>query len=277
MSVFIAGTGLWLPGSRDPATLLADLTAGRSRAGLEIDTPSRPSSIPAGGWRRMSQLARMAIGTAAPLLEGRTDLEHLGLVWGTRIGEIVPTARFLERLIQEGPERASPLSFQNSVYNAPAGHLSIALGLRGPSETVSAGGATGLAALLRGADLIRLGMASTVLVLAGDDRNDTRTAAYAYVNHGGDPTDLVAAVLLTTVPTPVELIVRVGPPTCVTFRRSQPIPGEHEFQSGEGLPTEPTLGTTPISGLAAVVALAEAGGTVVDQDGPTVLHATVTR
>jgi len=275
--IYIADVGLWLPGSRAPADLLADLLAGRSRAEHPVDRPTRTSTISAGAWRRMSRLTRMAIATAMPMIEAVSHRAQLGLVWGTRVGEIVPTARFLERLFLEGPERASPLAFQNSVYNAPAGHLSMGAKLRGATETVSAGGATGLAALLRGADMIRLGLASSVLVIAGDDRTPTRTAAYHAVGRRGDPTDLVAAVLLTSHPHDTRLAVGLGHPDAASrwFCRTQALAMEPPYPARKGIATEPTLGCNAASGLAAVVAACIEGGVVVDQDGPFRLHARV--
>ncbi|MBW2258309.1 MAG: beta-ketoacyl synthase chain length factor [Deltaproteobacteria bacterium] len=139
MSAHIAGTAYRVPGS---GPLLDDLLASRPRSAgrfLACDEPIRPEVIGAGAWRRMSRLGRLVTQVSAPLLAGRVDLDTLAVVWGTVFGELGPTGRFLDRLFTEGV--ASPLAFQNSVYNAPVGHLSNALDLRGMSETLSAGGA----------------------------------------------------------------------------------------------------------------------------------------
>jgi hypothetical protein len=114
----------------------------------------------------MSRLARLACAAAAPLVAGRDDLDRLPLVWATSHGEFGSTAQFLRTFFAKGPAGASPLYFQNAVHNAPAGHLSIAFGLRGPSETICAGPYTALRAIERA-----LTMGGPVLVVVADDLN----------------------------------------------------------------------------------------------------------
>ena len=233
--------------------LAADLRAGRRRSGaVEL---SRLPGIAAGTWRRMSRLARLVATAAAPLAEA-----DVPIVFGTAIGEIVPTARFQQRLYTEGPDRASPLAFQNSVYNAPAGHLSIAMGLRGASETVCAGGATGLAALLRGMAL--LDRHERVLVVAGDDANPSLARA-CQLNGLPQPGEAMAACLIGR-GTGLSLEVGAAP-----LSRHTALPLEGALaQVSDSLPIEACLGLSPSSGLAALLALRHDGGCVVDVDGP---------
>ena len=139
---YIRRCAAWADGPTDAPTLRARLLAPTPAPPPPCPVaPVRPASFTARAWRRTSRLTRIAITLTERLLPPTFDPEEVGLVWGTGIGEIVPTRRFLDRLFDEGPERASPSAFQNSVYNAPAGHISIGFGLQGPSETVSAGGA----------------------------------------------------------------------------------------------------------------------------------------
>ncbi len=196
--IYVDSASIWVPGG--PEGLLDDLLQGRPRVDGPLrraPDPKRPPNIGAGPWRRMSRLTRMVVATAAPLLEGRGDLDSLPVIWGNAMGELVPIARFLERVYGSGPEHASPLAFQNSVTNAPAGHLSLALGLQGLSETISAGGASGLVALQRGVDLLRLGRARAALVVAGDDLNPVTERAWALQGSAPPLGEAVAAVVLS--------------------------------------------------------------------------------
>ncbi len=130
--------------------------------------PARPETINAGAWRRMSRLGRLAAVVTADVLSSREGVESIPLFWGTGGGEFSSTAAFLRSLFTKGPALASPLAFQNSVHNAPAGHLSIAFGLRGPSETICAGPLTTLRTLERAMVWVHL-RREPVLVVVADD------------------------------------------------------------------------------------------------------------
>src|SRR5207237_450769 len=70
-----------------------------------------------------------------------------GIVLGTAFGCFLTNAAYQRRLAAEGPPGASPRLFAATVSNAAAGELAIAYRLAGPAVTVTAGGASGLAAL----------------------------------------------------------------------------------------------------------------------------------
>ncbi len=274
----IAATNLWVAGGAEG--LLDDLLSGTPRP-APAPNPTRPAQVAAGPWRRMSRLTRMVVATAAPLLEGRDDLDRLPVIWGTAMGELVPVARFLERLYREGPQACSPLAFQNSVTNAPVGHLSIGLGLRGASETLSAGGATGLTALMRGVDLLRLGRADAVLVVAGDDLNDHTQRAWTTLGRDDTLGEAMAAVLLAVDGAGPVLEIELGSsaiPGSPVLARATHLPDEPPLRAVPGaVAPETSLGVVPTASLACVAALAQAGrpGSVIDQDGPMFLTARV--
>lgn len=89
--------------------------------------------------------------------------QELGLVLGTTFCSVRTIAEFDRRGLQLGPSYASPFDFANSVINAAAGQAAIWFGLRGSNSTVSAGEASGLAAIAYAADQIRGGRASALL------------------------------------------------------------------------------------------------------------------
>ncbi|MFZ5482201.1 MAG: beta-ketoacyl synthase chain length factor [Myxococcota bacterium] len=191
--------------------------------------PVRPDAVSPGAWRRMSRLAKLACAAAAPVLAGRDDLDRLPLVWATTVGEFGSTAQFLRTLFTKGPAGASPLHFQNAVHNAPAGHLSIAFGLRGPSETICAGPYTTLRAIERA-----LTMQGPVLVVVADDLNPDVQLGIELAG-GRAPFGEGAAALI------VDGDVRVEP--CAGWSRRHGYPGEPDPDGA--LAHDATLGLYP--------------------------------
>ncbi len=191
------------------------------------------------------------------------------MVWGTSLGELETTTRFLERLFVEGPGRTSPTAFRNSVYSAFAGQLSLALGLRGPSETVSAGGATGAMALARGLDIVAQGEAPAALVVTGSELCDLRIRAREARGQHHPLGEGVGAVLLcaTEQGVCVEVLpgiaVDEGPVwQCTLACGDEPSP----LQAPGGVSADAVVGRfDSVGGLLAAMAI-QTGGHVLDQD-----------
>lgn len=143
----------------------------------------RPAGVDPGAWRRFSRVARLAAAAAAPVMEAAPsaceavgvsfDRDEVPLFFGTGLGEYSSSYGFLKSLFQKGPAMASPLLFQNSVHNAAAGHLSIAFGLRGPSETLCAGALTTLRTLERALCWLAANGGCALVVLADDVNADS--------------------------------------------------------------------------------------------------------
>jgi 3-oxoacyl-[acyl-carrier-protein] synthase II len=188
--IFISGLGTlgaWGSGSDRLAAALAagvpltsevDRSAGYHRPG----GAHRACLVPAGqlaGWlspaeaRRMSPpsklavaASRMALGCAG--LAGGED-ERMAVVIATAFGPSTNTEALLKQILFEGPESASPSLFMESVANAPAAQIAIALKARGSSLTVCQREAGPLLALGAGAAEIAAGHASRVLAGAVDE------------------------------------------------------------------------------------------------------------
>jgi 3-oxoacyl-[acyl-carrier-protein] synthase II len=96
-------------------------------------------------------------------LTGETDRDQWALIVGTAFGSLRSISEFDHESLRNGPSSVNPMSFPNTVVNAPAGQTAIRFGLRGPNITISAGSASGLSALAYGASLIRAGLADCVL------------------------------------------------------------------------------------------------------------------
>jgi 3-oxoacyl-[acyl-carrier-protein] synthase II len=117
---------------------------------------------------RTSRLLLVAAGQALaasgrPLAVAERGEGEIGLVLGTTFCSLRTIAEFDRRNLQLGPSYASPLDFANSVINAAAGQAAIWFGLRGLNSTISAGAASGLAAVGYAAEQIRGGRATALL------------------------------------------------------------------------------------------------------------------
>jgi len=181
--------GAWGGGSE---RLAAALAAGAPLA-REVDRSAgyhlphgarRACLVPPGelaGWlspgeaRRMSPpsklavtAARMALRCAGIASEGG-DEAGTAVVIATAFGPSSNTETLLKQILDEGPEAASPSLFMESVANAPAAQIAIALKARGASVTVCEREAGPLIALGTGAAEIAAGRAGRVLAGAVDE------------------------------------------------------------------------------------------------------------
>jgi 3-oxoacyl-[acyl-carrier-protein] synthase II len=96
-------------------------------------------------------------------------LESAAIVYGTGNGPSASSQAIWEDIFDNGLATVKPRHFQESVFNAPAGLISIHFGIRGPSMVLAAGLAAGLHALKVGADVLRRGEVDMVLVIAAEE------------------------------------------------------------------------------------------------------------
>ena len=221
-----------------------------------VPDPVRPEGVPPGSWRRLSRLARLAAVVTAAL--GPSLDPEIALFWGTSFGEYSSTFQFLRSLYAKGPAGASPLAFQNSVHNAPAGHLSILFGLRGHSETLCAGPDTGLLLVERAMIWVALHR-KAALVVMGDEagpevQNGLRLAGVTSTLGEG-------AVALLLEPEGVGRRLRLGATTeAGAWHRRRCWPGEPDFLVPPGTKApEEVFGLAPVSDLFALLSCLEAG------------------
>jgi len=126
--------------------------------------------------RRSSPISYFAVAAAFAALAdaGCTSLSpgqasRTAVVFGVSNGGVVYTRRFYEQIVKQGANAASPLLFPETVYNAPASHLSAALGIDGASYTVVGDNSAGLSALHLGAQLLALGECDRVVVVGCEE------------------------------------------------------------------------------------------------------------
>jgi hypothetical protein len=134
----------------------------------------RPSDfVPDLRTRRMDRLSAWALlGSALALQDAGTDLAALdrsrtALVFGTAYGCLDLTEEFLGA-VAVNASQAPPIVFPETLSNLAGSHVARHFGITGPNLTLSAGHASGEAALLQAVSLIRSGDADRAIVLAGD-------------------------------------------------------------------------------------------------------------
>jgi 3-oxoacyl-[acyl-carrier-protein] synthase II len=161
-----------------PLTSEVDRSAGYHRPG----GARRACLVPAGqlaGWlsmpesRRMSPPSKLAVAASRMAMGcaglGGGEEERTAVVIATAFGPAAHTETLLKQILFEGPEAASPSLFMESVANAPAAQVAIALKARGSSVTVCQREAGPLLALGTGAAEIAAGRARRVLAGAVDE------------------------------------------------------------------------------------------------------------
>jgi hypothetical protein len=222
--------------------------------------PPRPDAVAVGTWRRMSRVARLAACVAAPLVQDRTDRETLALFWGTGWGEFSSTAAFLRTLFTKGPSGASPLHFQNAVHNAPAGHLSIAFGLRGPSETICAGPLTALRAVERALVWVTVHEAPALVVLADDLGPDVQQG-HTFADARAPMSEGASAFLLAPAGEGPVLTWEDAVPTASDWHRGRAFPLEEPVPFA-ARPHDARFGLFPTVDAVALAACVRDGGVV---------------
>ncbi len=181
MSAAILGTGIVAPGAAGIASVKPALE--RPPTGdYRVTTIGDESNL---RYRRLPRIDRMALAAAREAL-GSHDPSDVALVYATGYGGLTATVDFLEGVASRGPAFGSPTSFHQSVHHSAAGQISIALGMRGLSLTVSAREISGETALKVALDLIQGGRAEKVLVVAADEVVPTLVAAYRAFDALGD-------------------------------------------------------------------------------------------
>ncbi|WP_218951976.1 beta-ketoacyl-[acyl-carrier-protein] synthase family protein [Amycolatopsis anabasis] len=135
--------------------------------------------------RRMDRLAVFGVVAAARALAdagfapGTAAVEDIGVLFGTGLGPMADTEKFMRPLLAEGVSAAHPGVFVNTVFSQAPGQIATRLGLRGPTSTLSAGHAAGAAAIGYAADLLACGHADALVAVAADTLTDEVLRAYA--------------------------------------------------------------------------------------------------
>ncbi len=128
--------------------------------------------------RKASNATRLAVVAArfavedARLPTGPPAGDETTVVLGTCFGSNAYYLKFHERVLQRGAAGANAVLFTESVFNAPAGHVSMDHGLRGASLAVAGGEESGLSAVIAAHDRLRLGAARAALAGGVEEYSD---------------------------------------------------------------------------------------------------------
>jgi 3-oxoacyl-[acyl-carrier-protein] synthase II len=155
--------------------------------------------------RRLDRSSRLLTAAAAlALTDGAVKVrgpqrDQAGLFLGATRMPAESAYRCIESIEHHGVGACSAASFARMSVNAPAGACAKLLGLRGPATTVSAGAASGLLAVLLGAEWLTARDDADLLVAAALDERPPR-AVRERNPEGWADTDGAACVLLTREP-----------------------------------------------------------------------------
>lgn len=191
MSIVISGLGVVMSGAwgsdeaealfskADPRPADVDRSAGYHRDGgarkaLLVESGRVGEWLKPMAGRRMSPASRFAV--CASLMAVRdAGMEPDGgqgktaVVLGTTYGAAFITEKILRQILIENPESVSPALFTESVANAPAAQIALAVGATGANNTVTQRQVSVIAALNQASGLLRRGAAERVFVGAVDE------------------------------------------------------------------------------------------------------------
>jgi 3-oxoacyl-[acyl-carrier-protein] synthase II len=119
--------------------------------------------------RRMDRFSQFAIAASKLALEDSglkidsSNAERVGVIIGSGIGGLITLEAQHEVLLSKGPRRVSPFMVPMMICNMAAGHVSIALGAKGPSTCTVTACASGSNAIGDAFEIIRRGAADACI------------------------------------------------------------------------------------------------------------------
>ncbi len=137
--------------------------------------PFRPATVVPGlKTRRLDRLSAWALVASSLALKdsgidlNQVDRSRVAVVFATAFGCVELTEAFYLSAAANGWNGTDPITFPETLASAPASHVSMFHGLRGPNITVSNKYFSGESAMTQAACLLRQGQADIAIVLAGD-------------------------------------------------------------------------------------------------------------
>jgi len=194
--VFVHGQGAVSPAGWGVPALRASLEQGRPlpvqsipRPGWEKPLPvrsvppppGRPAFLAHARLRRASPMTHYTVGAALEALGGdgglvRPGAFRLGIVVCTMTGGLSYSRRFYQEVLQD-PALASPLIFPETVFNAPASHLSACLGASTVNYTLVGDAGAFLQGLAVAAQWLDDGVAEACVVIGAEETDWTAADA----------------------------------------------------------------------------------------------------
>lgn len=184
--VVVTGMGAVTPIGNDVQTYWEALKAGKNGigriskfdpTGFDCQIAAEVKGLDQDQWfdkkeqRKMEDFTKFAVIASrqaakdSGILESGLNLEQIGTILGVGIGGIGFISEQVTICKERGPSRVSPMFIPKSIANIASGHVSIDLGIKGPSLVVVTACAAGTHALGEAASTIQRGDA--VAMLAG--------------------------------------------------------------------------------------------------------------
>ena len=164
-----------------------DTSKYRSHLGGEVTDFNPKDYINPMKIRRMDRDSQIAVAAAVLALKDANleitsgNSSGCGVILGSGFTGLETTEAFHRGLIEHGPSGVNPMLFPNTVPNAPAGHISIELGITGPNSTITQKGATGEGAIGYAYSLLRYGKAKAILTGGVDELSWILFHAYSHL------------------------------------------------------------------------------------------------
>ena len=212
--VFIAGIGAVSPAGWTVAALRDALAKNESFAAQELSLPAsdrafqalrvpppnpRPPFLTHPRLRRTSPITQFTVSAALEALGPRdkTPNARLGVIVCVLSGCVNYTRRFYDETLKD-PATASPLVFPETVFNAPASHLSAYLGSAAINYTLVGDSGTFLMGIATGANWLLQGKVDDCLVVGAEEVDWLTADALRLFDRGKVLSEGAGAVLLNT-------------------------------------------------------------------------------
>ncbi len=140
--------------------------------------------MPSRIYRRMSRISRMAVASSSEALEDSglnlddIDREKIGVIMGTLYGSSSHVDDFYVSLLKEGPRGAQPFLFPETVPNAPASHIAMFHGIKGPNTTFCQNQISAENAILYAQNLLSQNLVDVALVGGADELSSIQYSCY---------------------------------------------------------------------------------------------------
>ncbi len=194
-----------MKGEALPTRLFSCPGANQTAPIRSVPAPSpKPAFLAHARLRRTSPIAQYAVGAALEAL-GQSQLEagngsrRLGVVLCVMAGCVNYSRRFYGEALKD-PERASPVLFPETVFNAPASHLAALLGATGINYTLVGDPGTFLQGLALAADWLEQDEVDGCLVIGAEELDWLVTQAFRLFDPEGTTSEGAGALYLCREP-----------------------------------------------------------------------------
>jgi len=161
-----------------------DTTSLRSNIAGWIDDFNPRRFMPPKSYRRMGRVSMMAVASSVEALQdsgldlNSIDRERTAVIMGTSYGNSSHIEDFYVSLLDEGPRGAHPFLFPETVPNAPASHIAMFHGIKGPNNTFCQNELSAENAIMYARNLLSQNLVDVVLVGGADELSAMQYTCY---------------------------------------------------------------------------------------------------